>query len=223
MAETSIIGIGTSILTIFLLFIIVKQIIGLPGYTIYYPLLAALAWIVVRPFVDIKIIAIMLITEKTGWFIQKQLTRRYISLLLYPRQAFYAGISTLLLIFSRWLASRRNLIDRRIDEISVWYISLIYALILFIAPKVFGQGKGIFSFHRWVHNMRFITLTILCSYIVTHAHLLQLSQSYPFICIIIFLLCIIFGRYQWLQLMEMMRFRKLIRSKKIQHNKYTNK
>lgn len=71
MAETSIIGIGTAILTIFLLFIIVKQIIGLPGYTIYYPLLASLTWIIVRPFVDWEIIALMIITATTGRFMQK--------------------------------------------------------------------------------------------------------------------------------------------------------
>lgn len=223
MTDISIIGIGTTILSIFLIFIVIKQILGLPGYTIYYPLLTGIAWIVVRHFVDMKIIVLMLVAAIAGWFIQKRLTKKYISLLHYPRQGLYVAISTLILIPLWRILSRRNILDRQVSSALLWYIFLTNALILFIAPKVFGQGKGIVSLTRWTHAVWFGVLTALCMYIVTYEGLMQRFERYPFLFIIVFLLCIILGKYQWLQMMEMMRFRGIITSKKITHTKYTNK
>lgn len=87
MSNISIISLGSVILTVFLLFIAIKQIGGLPGYTIYYPLIAGLAWVVVSPLiVDPASPLMMIIVSTIAWFIHKRITQHYMSLLLYPRQ-----------------------------------------------------------------------------------------------------------------------------------------
>lgn len=221
MSNISIIGIGTTILSVFLLFITIKQIGGLPGYTIYYPLIAGLAWIVVSPIIDPTILIMMTLTSTIARFIHKRISPKYLSLLLYPRQWLYVSISIFLLIMW-WLAlSQRNIINRSIDPLSVPYLGLAYAIILHITPKVFGQGKWVLSLSRWLHNIWFVLLSSISAIIMSSHYLIQWYSRHPWMIIVIILLCIIIGKYPWLQIMEMIRFRRIISQKKKKSHKYT--
>ena len=197
------------LILIILWLLINRHIIGGIWYNFFPPIIVGYAMYVLSPSYNRTLLIIL---STIWWRITTKMITNYINLSLYPRYVLYTIIS--ITFFTSgwfWYISQYNL--GQLSTISSQYMIFLFLIIVSMGTKVYSWGRWFISLMRWLHITRFFMISILISYLLSIQDI-QIYFSDHIISIIILVICTIFvWSYTWLQLKEIIRFRKLIRTK----------
>lgn len=190
-----------------LLITIFRQIIWFSVFGIYNPLLFALS----LPFIGVKTTLILFLIA----FIATSLTRRFtkkIYLLHSAKMSILITIYLLLIILTTGLSFVFNVqwIDSEIFKNTLVIFPVIFSII--VANKVFYEEAKIFSKTWLISVIEFAIITMSVYFITNWTTLKNLLLAYPESIIIILILNILIGRFTWLQILEIFRFKPLLKS-----------
>lgn len=196
-----------SLTVVALLFNILKQVIGLDTFSMYYPILFSVIFTQMGInftlfFICIAVISIVLV----DW-----VTERYIQLLINAKKSFLISVYILFIFL---FLGFDNLLGLNLIKYSIFdgpaAILAIFA-ILFMTER-FYEGSFSFSRSGYYQLLQYTVLVLLASVVLTFKNLQYLLISYPDIIFILVLLNLAIGRYTGLQVVEYFRFSPILRN-----------
>lgn len=191
------------------LLLINRNIIGLPGYGFFYPLI--IGYIIATPLVANERVGIALLATLIGWIIHNAIKQR-VHLLVYPRYALYVICSLgIFLGISMWYGNILYHGSLSIEQIHM--IMLSFIIVVASMPKIFNEGKWPLSLQRRWHIAYFLFFSWIINILISSNSLVEFFHHYRVVSIVLAILTIILWLYTGLQVKEMIRFRKLIWAK----------
>ncbi len=197
------------LIVIILWLLINRHVIWWVGYNFFPPIIIGYAMSILVSSNERT--AIIIISTILWWIATKTITN-YINLSLYPRYGLY-------MIISLWILISNGILY--IQYSHIWDLSLhesyqlifLFLLIAAMGIKTYSWWKWIFSFLRWWHIIRFFILSFIINQILQWKYIYTYFINHEIIVVILGLLTIVIWSYRWLQIKEMIRFRKLIWTK----------
>lgn len=209
----NLIGYAGILTTIALLLLINRHIIGWVWYNFFPPLVIGRAmstiWIA-NERILIVILSSML------WWIGTKIATNYINFSLYPKYSLYLLISLSVLIsIGTWYIDYTHGEPLPVDL--SYTIILFFLIVVSMSIKTYISWKGVNSFARRIHITWFFCISFWVNILLQQDNLYHYFSQHGLVIVLIGIVTIFVWSYTWLQLKEIIRFRKLIR------NKITNK
>ncbi len=145
------------------------------------------------------------------WRLSTKVITNYINLSLYPRYWLYT-IMSLWIFISIWTIYTEYFFHlltlNESDKLMFFFL-----LVLFLSMKTYSSWKWIISLVRWWHISRFFIISFLINFIFRWQYGYIFFMNHTTLIILLVLCTIVTWSYTWLQIKEMIRFRKLIWTK----------
>jgi hypothetical protein len=200
------------LILIILLLLINRHIIWGIGYNFFPPIIIGYA---INMLTLSHIRTSLIIISTILWWLTTKVITNYINLSLYPRYWLYMIIS-LWIFISTGIIYTQNFVNwLSIDQ--SYNLIYLFILIMSMSIKVYSSWKWITSPTRWWHIARFFIISFLINSILNWKFWYIYFMNHGILVIILAIWTILVWSYTWLQIKEMIRFRKLI------WNKVTNK
>ncbi len=186
-----------------------RHIIWFSGYSFFSPIL--LAFIFSHSIISTQWVLFLVLISFIWWMMTKKVTE-HINLSLYPKYSLYSLITLFILL---WAARTCYYFDilMGIDKYNIHFLGLVVILVMSIMPRLFNESKKILSLTTILYFLRFIVISYGGSLLLQSEKLLFYFSRYPFLVLLMTFVTLLFGFYNWLQIREMVRFRKLIWSR----------
>lgn len=200
---------------IVLLLLINRHIIWWVWYNFFPPLIIGRAIPVLSISYERSIIIIL---STILWRLWTKLTTNYVNLSLYPKYSLY-------LLISLWIFISMSTLYVNYTNLTALSIEVSYKLILFFlivistSIKTYVWWKWATSLMRWIYIWRFFAISFLISKIIWREDWYMYFSQHGTIIIVIGIFTMLIWSYTWLQLKEIIRFRKLIWNKIINKKK----
>lgn len=194
-----------SITFIVLILNILKQIIGLNVFGIYYPILLGITlasfWLSALVFILIWFLSIILVN----------LLGNKVHLLIHAKRALLISLYILLFLVILWIANFFEVtqIDYSLFDNELIIFPLFTTII--IADKIFQEDIRLFSKTNLIELFQYIIITGIIFGILEYKTLQYFLVSYPDIIIFIVFINILVWRYMGLQVIEYFRFYPLLK------------
>ena len=186
-----------------ILLIINRVFLGLPGYNFFSPLI--IAYII--SLLGLSYFTfIIILWASIFWWIGHKIIMRYTNLSLYTKYLLYYFLSILSFIILSYSYSQFDPDNFIINQYTLFWLIVIVSLM----QKVYSISKWYNHSTRRIRIIRFVILWYISSGILTSKWLNNFFITYPFTIIILWLIAILISTYEWLQVKEMVRFRRLI-------------
>lgn len=202
----NLIGYAGILTTISLLLLINRHIIWWVWYNFFPPLIIwramSILWIPHERTLIIVVSSIL-------WWIWTKLTTKYINLSLYPKYSLYLLMSLSIFIsIGSWYMSYNHweLLPIELSH----KIMLFFLIVVSTSIKTYIWWKGVNSLRRRVHIIWFFCISYMINILLEQKHLYDYFSQHGLIIILIGIVTLLIWSYTWLQLKEMIRFRKLI-------------
>lgn len=191
--------------TIVLILNIMKQIVWLNVFGIYYPILFAIVLSILWPssltFIAIWFLSIILVNLFT----------RKVHLLINAKRALLISLYIVLFFF---LIGIDNFFELQIINYSLFNNNLIIFPIfiaVILADKIFQDDIQFGTRVGFIDLFQYVIITGGIYFLLQNKELQYFLVSYPDSIIAVVILNILVGRYMWLQLLEYFRFSPLLR------------
>jgi hypothetical protein len=191
--------------TVVLILNVIKQIVWLNVFGIYYPILFAIVLSILGPaslsFIMIGFFSILLVNLFT----------RKVHLLINAKRALLISLYIFLFLF---LIGIDNFFELKIINYTLYNNNLIIFPIfiaIILADKIFQDDIDIGTRVGLIDFLQYSLITAGIYFLLQNKSLQYFLISYPDIIIWIVILNIIVGRYMWLQILEYFRFSPLLR------------
>ena len=194
-----------SLTFIVLILNILKQIVGLNVFWIYYPILFA---------ITLSVLGYSTLIFVGIWFISLLLVNifsKYVHLLIHAKRALLISLYIALFLF---ILGVDNYFEFSLINYSIFdnpYIIFPLFVAIILADKIFQEEINVFSWIGMIDLIQYVIVTGIIYWCMEFKTLQYFLISFPDIIILVIFLNIIIGRYMWLQLFEYFRFSPLLR------------
>lgn len=184
---------------------VLKQIVGLNVFWIYYPILFA---------ITLSILGYSTLIFVGIWFISLLLVNifsKQVHLLIHAKRALLISLYIALFLF---ILGIDNYFELSIINYSVFdnpYIIFPLFIAIILADKIFQEEINVFSGIGMIDLLQYGIVTGIIYGCMEFKTLQYFLISFPDVIILVIFLNIIIGRYMWLQLFEYFRFSPLLR------------
>ena len=185
--------------------VFIKQVIWLPAYGMYYPLLYWLLFYAIGERLSLWLFAAALIAH----IISQAFTKRF-ALLVYGKMWLYFILYIMSTIIWFWLFSFFFASQRDLSWLQEWLLLVAFIAVWVSAKKVFGEGKKFLSFKWWSHITWFLLLSYILFFVYTSEAIQFSLLVRPGILFLLVVIIVILGRFTGLQFVEYIRFSPLI-------------
>lgn len=189
-----------------LAFNILKQVVGLDTFTLYYPFLLA----IIIAQMGYVFTGMFSVAALLSVFLTRIITNK-ILLLLNAKKAFLISLYTLI---SLAMLGVDNLFEFGIFDYTIFQNSIpviaIFA-ILFIMERLFENIQH-FTKSGWLHLLRYVVIVVIAVAIFSWQDLKNFLISYPDVIFLIVIANLLVGRYTGLQVVEYIRFSPILRN-----------
>lgn len=182
-----------------------RQVIGFSAFGVYQPLIFALALAAVWRKLTLSLLGIGLIASViVSLFVKKVNLLFSAKLWLLITVYIIVTLAAFSFLKSRGFIERFTIFDQQ-------HFLVVYLFILIVSQKIFFEKINLMNKKRRFSLIQFGSLSLLLFAIVTSTWLQNLLLTYPEILILIVIWLLLLWRYTWLQLLEYVRFRPLIK------------
>ncbi len=197
---------------IILCWIINRHIIGWVGYNFFPPIVV---WYAIHIFGMTYGRTTIIIMSTILWWIITKLITNYTNLSLYPRYGLY-------MIISLWIFMSTGTIytEYFVDWLSIeqsHHMMYLFVLVASMSVRTYASWRWVNSLLRWWHIIRFFIMSFVIYSILSREFAYRYFMDHGIVVMLLSLCTLLIWSYTWLQVKEMIRFRKLI------WNKITNK
>lgn len=181
---------------------ILRQVVGLTTYSIWYPLIVAWTWLMIgRVEVWLLMVAGALSVLVVAWLTKK------VYMLSWAKTALIGALYALLCILWYFVVQQYDQVQlQMIDQSMVLYTIMI----LYVCMSIFRSPSQMIKRKRWVWIFEFILVTGAVLYLLGSEFIFDQLLAYPDTLRVIIVLIVIVWRFTGLQLTEYARFIPLI-------------
>jgi uncharacterized membrane protein YidH (DUF202 family) len=204
-----------SLILIILWLLINRHIIGGVWYNFFSPIITGYALYMLSPWYDWTW---LIVFSTVWWRIITKTIMNYINFSLYPRYVIYTIMSILLFVTSG--ITYTHVYDlTQLSLESSQHLMLLFLIILAMGIKVYAWWRPIISRLRWWYIARFFALSSMIYIRISQGYIQTYFSTHISNVIILGIITLFVCSYRWLQIKEMIRFRRLIRAKIISKKK----
>lgn len=193
---------------IILWWIINRHIIWWVWYNFFPPIII---WYAIHMFTITHERTAIIILSTILWRLTTKLLTNYINLSLYTRYWLYVIIS-LWFFITNWIIYTQHLVDS-LSMNQSYNLMYLFILIVSMSIKIYSSWKWATSLlWRW-HIIWFFTMSFLIHNILNWEYWYTYFMNHGIVVILLAISTLLIWSYTWLQVKEMIRFRKLIWTK----------
>lgn len=185
---------------------VLKQIVGMDVFMLYYPILLG----IIFSQLGLELTFLFILIAIISLILVRLLTSR-IQLLINAKKSFLISVYILLLFLTIGVV---NLFDWQIFEYSILSTPMTLVAIfavLFIVEKILDNIKG-FSYSAMKHLLQYSVIVLIVVGILSWKSLQYFMISYPDVIFLVVIANLLVGRYTGLQIAEYFRFSPILAS-----------
>jgi len=200
-------GFLLSLSVVALLFNILKQVVGVYVFRIYYPIILA----IILSQSGVSFSMVFVVVAFLSLVVVGAITRR-IHLLFNAKRALLVSVYVLFAFLALGLDNYFNTGLFRVTDLDNPTMIVAIFAILLIVEKFYEEADPIISYRGLLDILQYIFMAGLAYLVLNHQPLQYFLITYPDMIFLVVILNLLVGRYTGLQLLEYVRFTPILRN-----------